>query len=113
MAESIEKQMEPIYQIIQDYLYEDDDKGTLGRVADLSVRFEMVATQDQVDDLLGFLHWSKMQEKRIGWICSNLIHDLSGIANQTLGFQPRTAGYAKELENMPKNVIEGDFDGKI
>ena len=59
---------------------------------------EIAATDAQIDDMIGFIKWSKDNGQTQGYISSNLIHDISGIGrDNNPGFSPRTAGYSKFL----------------
>lgn len=64
-----------------------------------SIKFSVAAGMDfaqaqEIKDMLGFIEWSKNNDRPAEWIAGNLMHDLNGIALAEPGFSPRTVGYA-------------------
>lgn len=53
---------------------------------------------ETLQDLVGFIEWSVVNQRDYRWILSNLGHDLFGILNDEPCFLPRTSGYRKESE---------------
>jgi hypothetical protein len=52
------------------------------------------ANAKQIEDMAAFVDWSIAADQGDGWIGSQLLHDLSGLANNEPCFSPRTAGYS-------------------
>lgn len=60
---------------------------------------DLYATDSQIEDMLGFVKWSKDTDQDDAFISSNLMHDINGISRaDSPGFSPRTSGYSKFLK---------------
>ena len=65
---------------------------------DLHVRLAKGASNEQLEDMIGFIgHSKKHTDNTPAWIAVNLLHDINGLANEEEGFSPRTWGYKEKV----------------
>jgi|GEM_PF-5718216 len=53
-------------------------------------------TEDErkiLEDMKGFIDFGIKHDKPLGWILSNLGHDITGLLSKAPGFGPRTSGH--------------------
>ena len=73
---------------------------SLGVPDEIMANFSKLSDKE-IQDIRGFIAFSITNDKSMGWMLSNIAHDLGGYGG--VGFSPRTSGYAKELEEAKVN----------
>jgi hypothetical protein len=87
---------------------DDLDETTLAdQKLDIVMSIDIKCDEAQVEDMLAFIAWSKFNNKSDVFIAGNLMHDINGIANNEIGFSPRTAGYADKNGYFSSVSISG------
>ena len=68
----------------------------------------MEAEEKQVlEDMIGFIQFGISENEQLGWVLSNLGHDINGLLREENGFSPRTSGYANVMKRR-KEKSEAD-----